>query len=496
MTALWLDTAPAVPRYPEADAPAHADAIVIGGGITGLTTALRLQEAGLQTILLEAGLLACGVSGHTTAKVSTQHGLKYADLAGHHGEGVARRYATGNQQALEWIAARIDAHAIDCGWRRQPAYAYVTDAGARAQLDEEAGAARAAGLRATVEDGSPLPYPVAAALRFDDQGELDPRRYLLALADQLVAAGGTIHEGSRAVEVDDDDPLVVKTPGARLTADHVVLATHVPFLDRSLAFARVTPQRSYLIACRIDGDPPAGMHISADGPTRSLRAASVDDGERLLIGGEGHRTGTQHDTRESFAKLEAFARSHWKVRAVTHRWSSQDAMPVDGLPLVGRATPRSDRLFMATGFAKWGMTNGTAAAELLADLVQGRPNPLAEPFDPFRLSLRSLPAVLQEGAGNALRLLGDRRRGGGEALAGLAPGEGAIVEHDGERVAAHRRADGSVVAVSPRCTHLGCEVRWNTAETSWDCPCHGSRFAPDGDVLHGPAVHRLETRPL
>ena len=496
MTALWLDTAPPGRPYPEADAPADADVIVIGAGITGITTALRLQEAGARTILLEAGRIACGVSGQTTAKVTTQHGLVYADLADAHGAEAARRYAVANERALDWIAARVEGRGIDCGWRRRDAYAYVSEPEARERLEAEAHAACAAGLRATVIDDPPLPYAVAGALRFDDQAELDPRRYLLALADQLVAAGGAIHEHSRAVEVSEDDRLTVKTPGARLTAGHVVVATHVPFPDRSLAFARITPMRSYLIACRIAGAPPAGMHISADGPTRSLRGVPVEDGELLLVGGEGHRTG-DHDaaTPERFDRLEAFARAHWDVQAVTHRWSSQDAMPLDGLPLVGRATPRSERLLLATGFAKWGMTNGTAAAELLADLVQGRANASAQLFNPFRVSPRALPAAVREGAGNAWRLVADRRRGGDRGVDDLAPGDGAIVEDGGERVAAHRREDGSLVAVSPRCTHLGCEVRWNAAESSWDCPCHGSRFSPEGEVLHGPAVHRLESRP-
>ena len=494
MTSLWLDTAPPGRVFPEADAPADADVIVIGGGITGITTALRLQEAGARTILLEAARLASGVSGQTTAKVTTQHGLVYAGLADARGARDARSYAEANQRALDWVADRVAEHGIECGWRRQPAYAYVTDAGARVRLEAEAEAACAAGQRATVVDDAPLPYPVAGALRFDDQAELDPRRYLLALAEQLVAAGGTIHERTRAVEVSEDERLTVKTPGARLTAGHVIVATNVPFLDRSLAFARVKPMRSYLIACRIVGAPPPGMHISADGPTRSLRGVPLPDGELLLVGGEGHRTGDESATGERFARLEAFASTHWEVQAVTHRWSSQDAVPLDGLPLVGRATPRSERLLLATGFAKWGMTNGTAAAELFADLVQGRPNATAGLFDPFRLSLRSLPDAVREGAGNAWRLLAGPRRDPGRGVADLAPGDGAIVDEGGERVAAHRRADGSVVAVSPRCTHLGCEVRWNGAESSWDCPCHGSRFSPDGEVLHGPAVHRLEAR--
>ena len=492
---LWFDTTPPAAPRQDLDAHVRADVAVLGGGIVGITTALMLQETGARVVLLEADRLAGGVSGQTTAKVTSQHGLAYARLAGRWGADAARAYGTGNERALAWIAARVAGDAIACGLRRQPAFAYVTGEGERDRVEAEVEAARAAGLPAAPDPAPPLPFPVAAAVRFDDQAELDPRAYLLALADRFEAAGGTIFEHTRAVEVDDDEHLMVKAPGGRVTADHVVVATHVPFLDRSLAFARVAPQRSYLIACRIAGDPPPGMSISADAPTRSLRAAPVEGGELLLVGGEGHRTGDGAATAERYGALEAFARSHWDVEAVTHRWSSQDAVPLDGLPLVGRATPRTRRLLIATGFGKWGMTAGTLAAELLSALVLGREHELAGLLDPVRLPPRSVPRLALEGAGNTRRLVGDAvARRPDRALADLAPGEGAIVAHDGERVAGHRRADGSLIAVSPRCTHLGCEVRWNAAETSWDCPCHGSRYRPDGTVLHGPAVHRLERK--
>jgi glycine/D-amino acid oxidase-like deaminating enzyme/nitrite reductase/ring-hydroxylating ferredoxin subunit len=495
---LWIDTAPPAAAFPPLEQHVRVDVAVLGGGIVGITTALRLQEAGADVTLLEAGRLACGVSGQTTAKVTSQHGLIYADLARRRGPDAARLYGAANERAIAWIAERVERDGIDCDFRLRPAYAYVRAGAERARVEQEAEAARAAGLPASFVTDTPLPYAVAGAVRFADQAEFHPRRYLVALAERFVAAGGTIHEHTHAVEVDRDEQLVVKTPGARVTATHVVVATHFPFLDRSLAFARASQQRSYLIACRIGGPPPDGMHISADAPTRSIRAAPVADGaELLLVGGEGHRTGAGGDTEARYARLEEFARSHWDVEAVAYRWSSQDAVVLDGLPLVGRATPWSGQLLLATGFGKWGMTGGIAAAELLADLVQGRTNPLAELFDPIRFAPRSALRLAEENAGNALRFAGDRLRPGDRRpIEQLAPGEGATVTHEGERVAAHRRADGSLVAVSARCTHLGCRVRWNPAEKSWDCPCHGSRFAPSGEVLHGPAVHALERKPL
>ena len=222
---------------------------------------------------------------------------------------------------------------------------------------------------------------------------------------------------------------VVRTPGGAITAEHTIVATHFPFPDRSLAFARVHPQRSYAIACRIAGAPPEGMFLSGDSPTRSIRAVPLDGEELLLVGGEGHRPGTGGDTEAHYTALERFAREHWDVQSVEYRWSAQDPVSVDSLPLVGRMTPFEDRVLMATGFGKWGMTGGTAAALLLADLVLGRPNPYTGLFNPNRLNLRaSASEFVKENAPVAAHLIGDRlRHRGRRALTDLQPGEGDIV---------------------------------------------------------------------
>jgi Rieske Fe-S protein len=240
------------------------------------------------------------------------------------------------------------------------------------------------------------------------------------------------------------------------------------------------------------------MFISADAPTRSVRAVRVGDEELLLVGGEGHKTGTGGDTAERYRRLEAFAREHWTVRSVEYRWSAQDNTTIDGLPYVGGLTPGADRIFMATGFAKWGMTGGTAAAGLLADLLTGRDNPAAGLFDPNRLHVRASAATFaRENASVGLHFVGDRvRHPGRRPIDDLRPGEGDIVRLHGEAVAGYRDDNGVLHAVSATCTHLGCRVSFNSAERSWDCPCHGSRFDADGNVLQGPAVHRLERKPL
>jgi nitrite reductase/ring-hydroxylating ferredoxin subunit len=240
------------------------------------------------------------------------------------------------------------------------------------------------------------------------------------------------------------------------------------------------------------------MFISACSPTRSIRGVPLDGDELLLVGGESHRTGTGGDTERRYRRLEAFAREHWDVEAVTYRWSAQDNTTLDGLPYVGRMTPRVDRVLMATGFAKWGITGGTAAARLLCDQLLGRENEAAGLFDPNRLTLRaSVPRLVSENAVAGVRFFADRlTHRGRRPIEDLRPGEGDIVALHGDAVAGYRDDDGALHAVSPTCTHLGCRVNFNSAERSWDCPCHGSRFAPGGEVLQGPAVHRLERKPV
>jgi glycine/D-amino acid oxidase-like deaminating enzyme/nitrite reductase/ring-hydroxylating ferredoxin subunit len=478
---VWLEADG--PAFERLDADVTADVAVLGGGIVGVTTAWLLHEAGARVVLIDANRVGHGVTGHTTAKVSSQHGLIYAQLRDQHGPEAAAAYGGANEAALEWVAAHAGEHS---DFRRRPSYAYVTSASDRTKVQDEARAAVAAGLPATFVEDVPLPLQVAGAVRFDDQAEFHPLKYLHGLVRDLPE----VYEHTHAVQVGD----FVRTPGGTITAEHTVVATHFPFPDRSLAFARAHPMRSYAIVCSIAGEPPDGMFISGDSPTRSVRAV----GDRLLVGGEGHRTGTGGDTEERYAALEAFAREHWDVRSVDHRWSSQDNVTVDGLPFVGPMTPFEDRVLMATGFAKWGMTGGTAAALLLADLVLGRENPYAELFDPNRLNLRVAgPKLVRDNAVTGVRFVADRvRHPGRRPIESLAPGEGDIVRSGGEKVAGYRDPGGRLHAVSPVCTHLGCQVNFNRAETSWDCPCHGSRFDVDGNVLQGPAVHRLEIRPV
>jgi Rieske Fe-S protein len=333
---------------------------------------------------------------------------------------------------------------------------------------------------------------VAGAVRLDDQAEFHPQRFLGELAALIPGDGSHVFEHTRATGVSDGDPCRVETTGAELTASHVVLATHFPFLDRGLYFARMHPERSYALGVRVRGELPQGMYISAGSPTRSIRA----HGDLLIVGGEGHKTGQGGDTQERYRTLEAFARKHWDVEAVEYQWASQDNVAVDQFPYIGKYSPLSKRLFTATAFKKWGLAQGVAAGMILRDLILGQENEWASFYDPGRMKpLASAKDFMKENANVGMRFLGDRvtKRGGRDAE-DLAPGEGDIANLNGEKVAAYRDEDGRLHAVSHLCTHMYCQLNWNSGDRSWDCPCHGSRFSPDGEILHGPAVKPLEVK--
>ena len=494
-TSLWLDTAPES-DFPRLDRPRSVDVAVLGGGMVGISTALLLKRAGMTVAIVEADRVGAGVTGYTTAKLSSLHGLTYARLSSSFGEDGARAHGEANQAGIERVAQWVEEEAIDCDFRRKPNYTYATSGDTLGDIEKEVEAAQRAGLPASYTENADLPYPIAGAVRFEDQAEFHPRRFLLALAALIPGDGSHVFEGTRAIGVSEGRPCRVSTTGATLTAGQVVVATHFPILDRGLYFARIHPERSYALGVRVRGATPQGMYISADQPTRSIRSHPVGDGEVLIVGGEGHKTGQGGDTLQRYQALERFAREHWDVESIEYQWASQDNETVDHVPYIGKLSPLSHRIYTATGFKKWGLAQGVAAAMILEDLILDRENPWAALYDPGRMKpLAAAKDFVKENANVATRLVGDRvtKRGRRDAE-DLAPGEAAIAQLDGQKVAAFRDEDGTLHAVSPVCTHLGCQVNWNSGDRSWDCPCHGSRFSPDGEILHGPAVRPLERR--
>ena len=490
----WIDTTPGT-DYPPMSGDVSADVAILGGGITGLTAAVLLKRMGRTVVLIDARRVAEGISGHTTAKVTSQHKLIYDTLIKQHGEKKARLYAEANEVAIDRVETFVNEGEIDCDFRRLPAYVYAESADMLQQLRAETEAAQRVGLPASFVDEAPLPFPVEGAVRFDNQAQFHIRKYLLALAKEVPGDGSHLFENTRALDVSSGEPCTVATDKGFVTAQDVIVATHIPFTFQGEFWGKSYPQREYGIAARI-GETVAveGMSISAGSPTRSVRTASRDGETVLIVVGEPHKVGEETDTEKHYRNLEQWARERFGVTEFENRWSAQDYYSFDELPFVGNVGPGSEHVYVATAFRAWGLTNGTAAAVLLSDLINGSENEWAHLYDSTRAASLANKQALEEGLDQALHFVKDRLAGASVDTRHVAPGEGKVVGRPGDQTAVYRDPDSLVHAVSARCTHLGCIVAWNPAETSWDCPCHGSRFSVDGEVLQGPAVRDLEKR--
>jgi glycine/D-amino acid oxidase-like deaminating enzyme/nitrite reductase/ring-hydroxylating ferredoxin subunit len=502
----WLVSAPRPAPRPAPELT-DVDVAVLGGGIAGITTAYLLRQAGLSVALIEARELLEGVTGNTTAKVSAQHGLIYADLASRFDPDTARGYGLSQLTALEWIRAEAARLGVDCEWSDRASFVYATQESTLDELREEAAVAAGLGLPASFVDSVDLPFPVTGAVRFAGQAQFHPVRWLRALAAGITHPDGPggpngpngsqarsyIAEGVRALDVKGGS---VVTDAGSFTAEHVVVATHYPILDRGFFFARLEPVRELVVAGPMPAaDAPAHMYLSAD-EGHSVRTTPYHNGQVLaIVLGEHYRPGAESNVEERHVALAEWAVSTLGLPRISYRWSAQDNITVDRLPYIGRFSglSRGARLWVATGFGQWGMTNGTLAGLILRDLITGRPNAWASLYDPGRVTVRaSARGFLKDNVAVAEHFVADRLRAVGAGNpADLAPGE-AVVTTVGARLAAVRRdADGRLVALSGRCTHLGCAVAFNDDEQTWDCPCHGSRFDLTGEVITGPA-----TRPL
>lgn len=485
---MWLATTPTT-AYPALTGEIEADIAVVGAGIAGVTTALLLQESGLQVALVEARRLLEGVTGNTTAKLTSQHGLAYSHIRKSFGAEAARAYGEANQAALEWVVSRVQRDAIDCDLVRTFACVVAQQEDEVEKLQEEVEAAREAGLPASFIRQSELPLPISGGVRFENQARFHPRRYLLALVEQFIRAGGRIFEDSRVLKVEEGEPCRLQTAAGEVRARQVVLATHYPTVDHALYIARLAQHRSQVLAVEIDGPLPQGMYL-CDEPFFSLRRQPGPRGDLLFVGGQKYKAGQGGDTVARYLELEEWARRHFPVRDVAFRWSTQDVWTADGVPYIGLASPASRHLYVATGFGGWGMTGATNAALLLRDLITGAENPWAEVFDPQRVNLASVPSLIGENINAVSHLVGDHLAKASRGEPGA--GEGMVVESGEGKVALYRDESNRLHRLSPKCTHIGCILGWNPAERTWDCPCHGSRFTAEGCALQAPAVEDLE----
>ncbi|MFE5852740.1 FAD-dependent oxidoreductase [Streptomyces sp. NPDC056500] len=492
----WTRTAPEV-VYEPPPGDAEADVVVVGGGMAGICTAWELARAGRSVIVAEADRIASGVTGHTSAKLSALQGMTYTRLTAMFGPEAARLYATSQQEAVEQIGAAADGLGIDCDWERVDAFTFSLSGKREKSLRAETEAANAAGLPAEYVPPGQAPFNAArGAVRLPDQAQFHPGKFLHGLASDIVTRGGRIFEQTRVTGLHEGSPCRLETGrGTRLTAQDVVVATHYPVFDRALLFPRMASHRELVVAAPLpEEQDPRGMYLTDEENTRSLRTAPYQDGKRLLIvTGEKFTPGSGH-VEERYDRLTAWALRHFPDAVPLYRWAAQDNWTTDGVPFVGRLHPAARHTSVATGFGGWGLSGGMMAARLLTSLITDGDLPWERLYDPRRLSLRREGgALLKQQTHTARHFIGDRLTADSDSSGeNIDPGKGKVIRRGACHYAVSRDDDGTLHTLSARCTHLGCLVQFNDAERTWDCPCHGSRFAIDGSVLQGPATQPLK----
>ncbi|WP_372633168.1 FAD-dependent oxidoreductase [Cohnella sp.] len=483
-----------LPEFPPLKNDTEADVVIVGAGITGITAAYLLSRAGKKTVLLEAGRILNGTTGHTTAKMTAQHDLIYDELISHFGEDKARLYYEANLDAMNFMRDTIAREGIDCDLANEGAYIY-TDSDLRVEnLENELRAYEKLGIPGELTDRIALPLEIRAALLMPEQARFHPLSYLMALIKKAKEAGARIYEQTTATKAEDgDSPVVITEAGVRIRCEHVICASHFPFPDwKGFYFARMHAERSYVLGVKIEERYDGGMYLNADDPKRSIRIASDEGQPLVLIGGEGHKAGQSSCTIRHYDELKAFADSLYRVKEIAYRWSAQDLVTLDKMPYIGKITSGSDRIFIATGYRKWGMTTGTAAARLLANLALGNEDRYRELFDPSRLHADpDIKSFVTDNLDVAKQLIAGKTDIVYRMPGSLIPGEGATVRVNGKRAGAYRDPKGELHVVDTTCTHMGCETNWNDGDLTWDCPCHGSRFSYTGEVIEGPAKEPL-----
>jgi glycine/D-amino acid oxidase-like deaminating enzyme/nitrite reductase/ring-hydroxylating ferredoxin subunit len=490
-TSLWHASA-LIPQFEPLCGNVHVDVAIVGAGITGLTAAVLLKQRGKTVAVIEKERIGGGETGNTTSHITEAIDARYYFIARVFDKEAARLVARASREAIEQIAQFVDGFSIKCHFKRVPGFLYTEKRSYVAEIKREAQAAAEAGVAAKYTEDVPLPFPIRGGVRFENQAQFHSLEYLSGLAPRIVSDGSHIFERTHVTSIKDGEPCVVETDGGTITAGAVFQATNVPIVSFTTLHVKDAAYRTYAIAYPSEGSHPDGLFWDTAEPYHYTRWQETDQGTFMIVGGADHKVGHEQDTEKCFADVNQYVAEHFGTQNERFRWSGQVLDPIDGLPYIGR----SGNIYVSTGYAGQGMTFGTIGGKICADLITGVESPYAELFNWSRMHARgAIKDFITENQDYPRRMIMDRvLRTNIETkdLFEVKAGEGKIVSVDGRKLACYRDDSGQLHAVSPICTHMGCDVAFNDAEKSWDCPCHGSRFKTTGEVLNGPAHDPLK----
>jgi glycine/D-amino acid oxidase-like deaminating enzyme/nitrite reductase/ring-hydroxylating ferredoxin subunit len=477
-----------------ADLSGIADVVIVGAGITGITTALMLQKAGRKCIVLEAANIGFGTTGGTSAHLNTFFDATYPEIESDFGEDAAKLVADSGKEAFDIIKGFVDEYQIDCDFEYKDGFVFSENEKETKQLSAIMESSANAGIAVSESKTNDVPVPFELAIRFAGQGQFHPLKYVTALARAFTDLGGVILESSFVNDTKTKDGIIEVTFGERtIKAANLVYATHMPPGITAFSF-RCAPYRSYVLGVKLkDDNYPTGLAYDMQEPYHYFRTHEIDGQQYLIIGGEDHKTG-HDDPEQAFANLETYVRQYYQVDSVAFNWSSQYYVPADGLPYIGHLAAAGDHTYIATGFNGNGMMFGSLSAKIIGEQILGIENPYAKLYSPSRIKpVAGFTDFVRENADVAWHFIADRFGGEAiDALSELKREEGKVVELQGTKLAMYKDSKGKVTALSPVCTHAGCIVNFNAAERSWDCPCHGGRFDISGKVISGPPQKDLE----
>ena len=494
MKSLWLEENQ-IKEFPKLEKDEKADICIIGAGIFGISTAYYLSQNGYNVILIERNKIASKVTGHTTAKITSQHGLIYHYLLNQYGIDFAKKYFNANQGAITEIERIIQENNIECDFEQQNSYVYTTDKTELEKIQEEIEALDRINPDAKLVNKSQLPFSIIKGIEFKNQAQFNPIKYIQGLVRKLEENKVRIFENTTCFDIkQDNEEYICYTENNTIKSKYVVIATHYPFINiPGMYFAKMYQSSSYVIGVDTKTELFSGMYINIQSPIYSFRTA-VDNGKKiLLLGGLDHKTGENITYQDSYGKLEQKAKQWYPNLEVKYRWSTRDCITLDKIPYIGEFSNVLPNIFVGTGFNKWGMTSSNVAARIITDKIAGKENEYSEVFEATRLN----PIVNKDEVKNMVvqttkSLVVDKLKKEENSIDDIKNETGGIIEKNGEKIGIYKDIEGKIHAVKPICTHLGCLLNWNAADKTWDCPCHASRFDYTGKNIYNPALKNLE----